>query len=57
MIDGDNAIKYLYDAVVGENGTERVLKPMFHGQLTTSAFIVEIDITMEMLSKYSFEKI
>ncbi len=56
VIDGDNAFKVLYDVLAGENGMERVLKPMFRGRQPASAFIAGVDITVEMLSLYSSGK-
>ena len=48
VIDGDNAFKLLYDVVAGENGMERVLKPMFHGKQATLAFVVGVDVNVEI---------
>ena len=51
LIDGDNAFNFLYDIIKGENGLERVLKPMFCGKQSTSAFVAGVDITPVMLGR------
>jgi hypothetical protein len=45
--------KFLYDVVEGENGVERVLKPMFRGKQQHCAFVAGVDITAAMLGRYA----
>ena len=54
IVDGDNAFKFLYDVVEGEEGVERVLKPMFRGRQPTCAFVAGIDITAAMVGRYKY---
>ena len=54
VVDGDTVFQFLYDVVEGENGVERVLKPMFRGKQQHCAFFVAgVDITAAMLGRYA----
>ena len=53
VIDGDTVYKFLYDVVEGENGVERVLKPMFRGKQQHCAFVAGVDISAAMLGRYA----